>query len=115
MSTPIRRIWSGCCARAASGHAAIAPPIAVTNSRRLIETSVGPFHVRASKRTERYHAAHLSSCHLGAECGACAVVMARASRHERAMHHGLRDTSAESEPMFGGWAEGLRAREFSFR
>ena len=35
MSTPIRRIWSGCCARAASGHAAT-PPRAVMKSRRLI-------------------------------------------------------------------------------
>ena len=35
MSTPMRRIRSGCCARAASGHAA-APPISVMNSRRLM-------------------------------------------------------------------------------
>ena len=33
MSTPMRRIRSGCCARAASGHAA-APPSSVMNSRR---------------------------------------------------------------------------------
>jgi hypothetical protein len=32
------------CARAASGHAA-RPPIAVTNSRRLIVTGMGPFRV----------------------------------------------------------------------
>ena len=34
MSTPMRRIRSGCCARAASGHAAAAPPSSVMNSRR---------------------------------------------------------------------------------
>ena len=32
----MRRIRSGCCARAASGHAAAAPPSSVMNSRRLI-------------------------------------------------------------------------------
>src|SRR5215510_12593504 len=35
ISTPIRRIRSGCCARPASGHAA-APPSSVMNSRRLV-------------------------------------------------------------------------------
>jgi hypothetical protein len=61
-----------------------------------------------AKRIERYHAAHLSSCRLGAECGACAVAIARACRHERAMHHGIRGTSAESEPAFWGLGRGLR-------
>ena len=36
MSTPMRRIRSRCCARAASGHAAAAPPSSVMNSRRLM-------------------------------------------------------------------------------
>ena len=36
MSTPMRRIRSACCARAASGHVAAAPPIRLMNSRRLI-------------------------------------------------------------------------------
>ena len=35
ISTPIRRIPPGCCARAASGHAAAAPPSSVMNSRRF--------------------------------------------------------------------------------
>ena len=34
ISTPMRRMRSGCCARAASGHAAAAPPRSVMNSRR---------------------------------------------------------------------------------
>src|SRR5262249_9720383 len=34
--TPMRRVFSRCCARAASGHAAAAPPMIVMNSRRLI-------------------------------------------------------------------------------
>jgi hypothetical protein len=36
ISTPIRRIWSGCCARVARGHAATAPSKSVTNSRRCM-------------------------------------------------------------------------------
>jgi len=36
IKTPIRRIRSGCCARAASGHAAAAPPSSVMNERRLM-------------------------------------------------------------------------------
>jgi putative tryptophan/tyrosine transport system substrate-binding protein len=34
MSTPIRHIRSGCCARPAIGHAAAAPPSSVMNARR---------------------------------------------------------------------------------
>jgi hypothetical protein len=34
MSTPMRRVRSRCCARAASGHAAAALPSSVMNSRR---------------------------------------------------------------------------------
>src|SRR5262249_5089049 len=43
--------------RAASGHAAAAPPIAAINFRRLIVVGIGPFHARVAKRMERYHAA----------------------------------------------------------
>jgi hypothetical protein len=32
---PMRRTRSGCCARAASGHATAAPPSSVMNSRRF--------------------------------------------------------------------------------
>jgi hypothetical protein len=39
MSTPMRRIRSPCCARAASGHAAAPPPSSVMNVRRLIRSS----------------------------------------------------------------------------
>jgi hypothetical protein len=35
-STPMRRIRSGCCARAASGHTTAAPPRSVMKSRRFI-------------------------------------------------------------------------------
>src|SRR4051812_20542399 len=38
MSTPMRRIPPGCCARAPNGHAAAAPPSNVTNSRLLIQS-----------------------------------------------------------------------------
>jgi len=68
---------------------------------------MGPIYSKAAKRMERYHAAaRLSSCHLGAECGACAVVMARACRHERAMRHGLPDTSPWKEPGVLGAGQG---------
>ena len=36
ISTPRRRMGPRCCARAASGHAATAPPISVMNSRRFM-------------------------------------------------------------------------------
>ena len=45
MSTPMRRIRSPCCARAASGHAA-APPSSVMNSRRSLPS---PSHVSDPK------------------------------------------------------------------
>ena len=35
IKSPIRRLRPGCCARAASGHPAAAPPTSVMNSRRL--------------------------------------------------------------------------------
>jgi uncharacterized protein YchJ len=37
MSTPMRRTRSLCCARAANGHTAAAPPSSVMKSRRLIQ------------------------------------------------------------------------------
>jgi hypothetical protein len=40
ISTPTRRIRSPCCARAASGHAAAAPPSSVMNCRRLLRNSI---------------------------------------------------------------------------
>src|SRR5262245_49637948 len=46
MSTPMRRIRSPCCARAASGHAAAAPPRNVMNARRFI-----PAIIRSPHRT----------------------------------------------------------------
>ena len=42
ISTPMRRIRSGCCARAANGHAAAAPPSSVMNSRRFIRSPRRP-------------------------------------------------------------------------
>jgi hypothetical protein len=36
MSTPMRRIRSSCCARAASGHTTAALPMSVMKSRRLM-------------------------------------------------------------------------------
>src|SRR5271166_894334 len=36
MRNPTRRVLSGCCARVANGHAAVAPPSNDMNSRRLM-------------------------------------------------------------------------------
>src|SRR5262245_48846623 len=41
MSSPMRRTRSRCCARAASGHAAAAPPSSVMNARRSFDHLVG--------------------------------------------------------------------------
>src|SRR6516165_1323379 len=46
MRMPIRRIRSRCCARAASGHAATAPPSAASNSRRPMVTIMRPSRAR---------------------------------------------------------------------
>src|SRR5262249_48288541 len=46
ISTPIRRICLGCCARAASGHAAAVPPSATSNSRRPMVTVIRPSRAR---------------------------------------------------------------------
>src|SRR6516165_7779406 len=47
-TNPIVRTLVGCCARAASGHAAVAPPTSVMNSRRLTSWSIKqrglPYH-----------------------------------------------------------------------
>jgi hypothetical protein len=50
--TPIRRTRSPCCARAASGHAAAAPPSSVMNSRRFTVRSLPCFRPKDS--TARY-------------------------------------------------------------
>ena len=41
ISTPMRRIRSACCARAATGHVAAAPPMTLMKSRRLIACPQG--------------------------------------------------------------------------
>src|ERR1700730_1537113 len=60
MRTPMRRIRSDCSARAASGHAAAAPPRSAMNSRRLIVVPRGQNYaphrvtaIRLLKRGER--------------------------------------------------------------
>ena len=42
MSTPMRRVLSLCCARAANGHATAAPPSTAMNSRRFIQSPRRP-------------------------------------------------------------------------
>ena len=50
---------SGCCVRAASGHAAAAPPSAASNSRRAMVTLIRPSRARCVR--ERYHATSVLS------------------------------------------------------
>jgi len=50
-STPMRRIRSPCCARAASGHATAAPPSAASNPRRPMVTVIRPSRARCVKGT----------------------------------------------------------------
>src|SRR6516162_1072494 len=52
ISTPIRRIRLDCCACAASGHAATAPPSAASNSRRPMVTVIRPSRARVLKRDD---------------------------------------------------------------
>ena len=47
ISTPMRRTRSACCARAARGHAAAAPPKSVMNSRRFTADFVPDVPTRA--------------------------------------------------------------------
>src|SRR5215510_10879860 len=63
MSTPTRRIRSGCCARAASGHAAAAPPSSVMKSRRLPRNSIQkiPVESMTAVSSMRVRAAHGNS------------------------------------------------------
>src|ERR1700748_1398096 len=46
---PMRGILTDCCARAASGHAAAAPPSAASNCRRPIVTFIRPSRARCVK------------------------------------------------------------------
>ena len=46
----MRRIRSGCCARAASGHADAAPPSIVMNSRRLIASPEAQNHAKRQRK-----------------------------------------------------------------
>ena len=78
MSTPMRRIRSGCCARAASGHAA-APPSSVMNSRRLIA---------APEAQERHRNGSNSPIVKGP---AYATVVMSALGHKRTCADNLRD------------------------
>src|SRR6516164_1143040 len=51
---PIRRFLSACCPRAASGHAAAAPPSSVMNSRRFIQPLSFDHLVGAQKEGSRH-------------------------------------------------------------
>src|ERR1700730_554424 len=55
MPTNPRRSILGCCARAASGHEAAAPPSAASNSRRPMVTVIRPSRARCVKATIPRH------------------------------------------------------------
>ena len=89
MSTPMRRIRSLCCARAASGHAA-APPTSVMNSRRLIVAPRGQNHaphrltaVRVLERNERG-----ANCDQLFSAGECRLCVPRPSQNRKGSESG---------------------------
>jgi hypothetical protein len=70
ISTPIRRTRSPCCALAASGHAAAAPPSSVMNSRRLIGAlppGLGPHIITSLCKNAAVH--HSKNCALMSQMG----------------------------------------------
>ena len=78
----MRRIRSACCARAASGHAAAAPPRSVMNSRRFIAAPVRLTRLQAQRLApcepqcplwvKSGHVRCTSPCPLCAKSGHCA-------------------------------------------
>src|SRR6516165_217238 len=75
---------SGCCVRAASGHAAAAPPSAASNSRRAMVTLIRPSRARCVR--ERYHATSVLS--LTARTRACAPADRRSPRGSSSVQGG---------------------------
>jgi len=68
-STPMRRIRSGCCARAASGHVASAPPRAASNSRRPMVTVMRPSRARCVEGRIPRHGRAVLPCKEGQDAG----------------------------------------------
>jgi hypothetical protein len=58
ISTPMRRIRSTCCARAASGQPAAAPPRSVMNSRRFTAQCLPCFQPKGSHTSVRQEVLH---------------------------------------------------------
>src|SRR5262250_2900119 len=65
MSTPMRRIFSRCCARAARGHATAAPPSSDMNSRLFINRLVRPQSLWQATKHE-HNASPVGSAHANA-------------------------------------------------
>src|SRR5262245_44904586 len=114
MSTPMRRIRSRCCARAASGRAAAIPPSSVTKSRRLSRSVEAAMATSFTLSTYFSMNAARSSCSgawlLRAGQGELKYGAARfvdAGPEPAAM--GIDDGSADGQPHPG--AAGLRGVE----
>src|SRR5262245_4934857 len=72
MSAPTRRMRSACCTRAASGHAAAAPPMSVMKSRRLMsgpEWRLGPCWLFPVPPTQTIAQRWKASCIAGFRSG----------------------------------------------
>jgi hypothetical protein len=98
VSTPIRRIRSPCCARAARGHVAVTPHRSVMNSRRLIGL---PCHLLS--RWEQHTTDVVATMRaMGAAAGACWSLIIRGPTrlHEaHEAHDAPRVSSASSVPF----------------
>ena len=79
VSTPLRRIRSPCCAHAARGHEAAAPPSAASNSRRPMVTVIRPSHARCVR--ERYHTTSGQSCRSRRQDAGCFDLSLRLQLH----------------------------------
>src|SRR5262249_42041276 len=63
--------FAGCCARAASGHAAVAPPSAASNSRRPMVTVIRPSRARCVKGRIPRHGRAVLTFQGGQDAGSC--------------------------------------------
>src|SRR5262245_46512440 len=98
----MRRIRSGCCARAMSGHAAAAPPPSATNnSRRPMVTVIRPSRARCVKATipRHEHAVFTSKEGPKAAAGDMQAIKELADRLDGKPAQMLEHSGPDSEPI----------------
>src|SRR5262249_14156494 len=110
MSTPILRTCSGCCARAASGHATAAPPRSVMNSRRLITAPKHSGHGIVSAQTST-----LEGRDVRASQWPLWVISGHVQRNRPCPLYPQKRTCAVQEPMSAGSIADITQRELHVR